>query len=147
MVLGTFWAIGRSLDQTRSGVIDDNGTLVVVSAVCPGEQLEAVRLFRTGEGEGGVQVLWEVEGRGEFPERFEIGAPLPGLNTIVPLTQSIGDSDELIFRLRSNQLQAVDAFQFRPATINGVASVPEFSVPSIAEFSERALEATPCNEG
>lgn len=145
MVLGTFWAIGRSLDQTRSGVIDDNGTLVVVSAVCPGERLEAARLFRiNGQETGEQELLWEVEGSGEFPERFEIGEPLAGLNTIVPLTQTIGDSDELIFRLRSDQLQAVDAFEFTPGTIDGVASVPEFSVSSVSEFTDRALEATPC---
>ena len=146
MVLATFWAIGRSLDQTRSGVVDDNGTLFVVSAVCPGERLEAVRLFRLGTSDTGEpQLLWEIEGDGDFPERFEIGEPLPGLNTIVALTETIGDSDELVFRLRSNQLQAVDAFQFVPANIPGVASVSELSVPTIAEFRSRALEATPCS--
>ena len=147
MVLATFWAIGNSLDQTRSGVVDDGGTLFAVSAVCPGERLEAVRLFRIGTGEEErEELLWEIEGDGDFPERFEIGEPLPGLNTIVALTERLGDSDELVFRLRSNQLQTVDAFQFVPGKIRGVASVAELTVSSVSEFKERAVEATPCSE-
>ncbi len=146
LVLATFWAIGRSLDQTRSGVVNDNGTLVVVSAVCPGERLEAVRLFRiNSEGEVSVnEELWVIEGDGDFPERFEIGEPLQGLNTTTALTERIGPNDELVFRLRSNQLQVVDAFQFVPADVTGVVSVPELSVPTVGEFTARAVEATPC---
>lgn len=149
LVVLVFWAIGSTLDQTRSGVLVENGSLSVVSAVCPGERLEAVRLFRIGgtEEQAEQQIIWEIEGDGAFPERFEIGAELPGLSTVVPLFETIVDSDELVFRLRSNQLQNVDAFGFVPGEVRDrqVASVPALTDRSEDQFSKRALEATPCD--
>jgi hypothetical protein len=148
VVLGAFWVIGASLDQTRTGVGVENGRLTVVSAVCPGERLEAVRLFRIGgiEDDPQQEILWELEGDGAFPERFEIGAELPGLRTVVPLFETIGDDDELVFRLRSNQLRDVDAFGLVPGELRPgqVASVPALTGRTEAQFRERALEATPC---
>jgi hypothetical protein len=148
VVVLVFWVIGSTLDQTRSGVLVENGRISVVSAVCPGERLEAVRLYRIGgtEEQPEQQVIWEIEGDGAFPERFDIGAELPGLSTVVPLFETISDSDELVFRLRSNQLQSVDAFGFVPGEmgIGQVASVPAFTDRAEDQFRMRALEATPC---
>ncbi len=148
VVVLVFWLIGATLDQTRSGVLIENGSISVVSAVCPGERLEAVRLYRIGgtDEQPEQQIIWEIEGEGAFPEQFEIGAELPGLRTVVPLFETIGDSDELVFRLRSNQLQSVDAFGFVPGEVGAgqVASVPAFTDRSEDQFRARALEATPC---
>ncbi len=149
LVLAAFWFIGNSLDQTRSGIELSDGNLRVVSAVCDGEQLEAVRLFRVvDDAEVPTQeILWEVEGSTELPAQFVIGALLPGMQTLVPFSNDIEPSDELVFRLRTSQLQSVDAFGFTLADLeNGaVASVPELSSDSVSEFRDRAASETACN--
>lgn len=147
VVLGVFWAIGQVIDQSRSGVlVEDLGGLSVVSAVCPGERLEAVRLTRIVEREDVLEqeVIWEITGDGVFPDRFEIGAELPGLETVVPLFVTIDDNDQLIVRLRSNQLTSVDPFSFVVGEVIEGQVASSFPPRSVEDFRARVLEATPC---
>lgn len=146
VVLGVFWVIGEVIDQSRSGVLVEDRGLSVVSAVCPGERLEAVRLTRIGGTEEvpEQEVIWEISGDGVFPDRFEIGEELPGLETVVPLFVTIDDNDQLIFRLRSNQLTNVDPFAFVVGEVLEGQVASSFPPRSVEDFRARVSEATPC---
>lgn len=131
----------------RFGVSRNGDDLVVVSAVCPGEQLTEVGLWRSGADEETGVTVWKMSGPIEHIDEFRIGMPIDGMTESRPLEVPLRADDQLELSVSTTELRSPDALRFSPSdVVEGEVFTEYETYDDRSDFAEARFDRTPCDD-
>jgi hypothetical protein len=138
---------GDPYPVSRVGTTSHGGEVQIVFAVCPGERLRRVEVFRLApHGDAAGTLRWAVAGDAPVRPAVAIGADVPGLDTEVFLREPLPSTDPLALKVTTNELDHT-VLELTPGDLpsTGVFSFGERH-DSVEDFRTDALKQTPCDD-
>jgi hypothetical protein len=138
---------GDPYPVSRVGMTSHGGEVQIVFAICPGERLRRVELFRLApHRDAAGPPLWAVAGDAPLPPALAIGADMHGLDTEAFLREPLPSTDPLALKVTTSVLDHT-VLEFTPADLpsTGASSFGERH-DSVEDFRTDALRQTPCDD-
>jgi hypothetical protein len=128
------------------GVSSDGDGVVIVNAVCPGERVVEITLWRRTDS-GPHEELWRIAGDAPLPERLDLGAVPDGMRTAAPLRRPSTAQEPLSLKVVTSELDSSYSMDFTLEDIpsQGVLSFGDVYTTDAA-FAQAVFDDTPCGD-